>query len=429
MILLLLSIAWAVLVGVMIRRAVVQFQSYESIDGMEDSVPSSLVEAPPVTIIIPARNEAGRIGRCVQGVQMQDYPAESLEAIVIDDGSTDGTADEARSAARGDSRIQIVASRPLPRGWTGKSHACWQGAERAKGQWLLFLDADTVPQPSLVRSAVAAAKARGISFLSLEPFQELKSFSERLIMPAGFYLVAVTQDLRRINDSNRPDATANGQCLLVRAAEYKRLGGHAAVCDEIAEDKALAVRFKRSGYSIAILGAERLISTRMYTRLPELWEGLSKNLCDRFGGAKGTLLAGTAAVALAAISIAMPWASAANAIRDIGPWTIAAVIASWGASFSLLLVHVGTARHLRIPWWYGALFPLAYVADGALAFYAVWKQARGNVTWKGRVVSPEAVAGAVADQSNLDNQIEADRGETRATETRLSLRNGGVLQD
>src|SRR5207248_7969753 len=109
-------------------------------------------------------------------------------------------------AAAGDERVQLLAGAALPGGWAGKPHACWQGAAAAgKVDWLCFIDADTTADPPLLRTAIAAAEARGLDMLSVQPFQELGSWSERLVLPAGFFFVAFTQDLRRVNDPNQPD--------------------------------------------------------------------------------------------------------------------------------------------------------------------------------------------------------------------------------
>jgi chlorobactene glucosyltransferase len=338
-----------------------------------------------VTIIIPARNEARGIGTCLDGVRAQDYPADRLEVVVVDDNSTDGTSAEARRAAGGDPRVKIVSGAPLARGWTGKCFACWQGAQRSSGDWLLFLDADTVPRPSLVRTAVDAAASHGDAMVSLEPFQELGTFWERLMIPAGLFVVACTQDLRRFDDPRDPDATANGQCLLIDAAVYRQVGGHAAVRQKIAEDRALALRVKHSGHRVSLVGAEEFVHTRMYTDFKSLWEGLAKNLCDRFSGVVGTLAAAAGGLAVAAMSVGFPIWAAVHLRAGTGPASIAALCLACGGSLALLCVHIGTARHFRIAPWYGFLFPLAYLADSALAIHAVQITLKGRTGWKGRV--------------------------------------------
>lgn len=378
------AVGWLATVGWLLARAVGQFRAYEVI-GPEQAPPAQF---PPITVIVPARNEARSIGPCVASLQAQDYPPGQLEIIVVDDQSTDETAELVRRAAAADARVQLVSLRGLPAGWTGKPHACWEGAARARGEWLCFVDADTIAQPPLLRSAVAAAEQRQLDFLSLEPRQVLGSFWERLILPCGFVLAAFLLDLRRFNDPRRPEAAANGQFLLIRRASYLACDGHRGVRSAIAEDTALARRLKHGGCRVALLGAEALIETRMYRGLGELWPGLRKNLVVMTGGVGATCGAALAALLLAAAAVGVPLATLAWWRTAPSRLALAAVGASGAASLALLLTHVATSRRLRIPWWYGCTFPLGYALGALLAYDSVLRWHGGNVTWKGRSYAP-----------------------------------------
>ncbi len=279
----LLAIFWISAVGVLMMRALTQYRHYEMLPAQPWPPGRG---APPVSVIIPARNEAHNIGPCLRSLLAQDYPC--FEAIVVDDNSTDDTAKIVRSF-QSDPRVRLLSSKPLASGWTGKSHACWQGALAASGEWLCFVDADTLACPALLSTAVQAMGSRQLDLLSLEPFQDLGSFWERLIIPAGFFLLAFYHDLRRVNKPTSPEAAANGQFILVRRNAYDAICGHAAVRAEICEDSALARLMKRSGKRIALLGAETLIHTRMYTGLKTLWQGLSKNVVEMVGGCQSTV--------------------------------------------------------------------------------------------------------------------------------------------
>src|SRR5262249_14423311 len=158
-----------------------------------------------------------------------------------------------------------------------KPHACWQGALQENAEWLCFVDADVRAAPDLVRTALAAAVDRHIVMLSLNPRQELGSFWERLIIPAGRGLICCVHDLRPVHRAGWNQIAVNGQVLLIRREVYVSAGGHAAVRGEICEDKALALRVKEAGGQYGLLGAEHLARTRMYTSLETLWEGLAKN--------------------------------------------------------------------------------------------------------------------------------------------------------
>src|SRR5581483_9446052 len=131
--------------------------------------------------------------------------------------------------------------------------------------------------PALLRAAVGEALRRRVDLLSLEPRQELVTLWERLVIPAGLFVLAFLRDFRSLNDPASPQAAANGQFILIRRAVYDRIGGHAAVRDAICEDRALAQAAKDAGCSVALLGAATLARTRMYRNLPALWEGLRKN--------------------------------------------------------------------------------------------------------------------------------------------------------
>ncbi len=383
------SLVFATLVAIALVRAVRQFRCYEK---LPDEAAISPDDMPAITAIIPMRNEERNIGACLEGLRAQDYPHDRLDIVVVDDNSSDGSSAIVRRHAAADGRVRFMRAGPLPAGWAGKPHACWQGALGAHGEWLCFLDADTIAAPALLRSAVAAARERQLDMLSLSPFQELRFFSDRLVLPFGFLAIAATQDLARVNSAASGEATANGQCLVVRACIYFAIGGHEVVRQEISEDAALARRIKAAGYRFALLGAERLIRTRMYGNLSELWEGLSKNVTEVYGGPAATL-------AIAAVALFLAW----SALPLLGA-TLAAVlakptaanIAATAAAIAGDSVFFGTATalalRLKIPWWYGLLSPLAATMGAAIAVNGVLARTRGRVPWKGRVYAASATA-------------------------------------
>ena len=133
---------------------------------------------PLISVMIPARDEAARIGACLEGLEQQTY--RDFELVVVDDGSTDGTADRVRAYADRIPGLRIIPGAALPSGWAGKPWACWQAAARARGEWLLFLDADVVPAPDLLGALLENAEARRLDLLTLMPLMRLGSFAERL---------------------------------------------------------------------------------------------------------------------------------------------------------------------------------------------------------------------------------------------------------
>lgn len=378
-----------------ILRMVRQARAYASLSAAErGSAPPGAEGWPALAVVVPARDEADVVGRCIGGLLAQDYPG-ALSVVLVDDGSTDGTAAAARAAAGADPRFRVVAGGPLPRGWTGKAHACARGAaEAGAAGWLCFMDADTRAEPALLRTAVAHSLARGLGLLSLEPFQELGGPAERLVIPCGLYLVAATGDHAAVNAPEAGAAAANGQFLLFGPGVHARVGGHAAVRAEICEDLALARLVKRHGLSFRLMGAETLIRTRMYRDAAALWHGLSKNGTALGGGAARTVLIAAGGFLMAVVGFALPAVAAARLLRGGGGADIAAALLAFGGLFAALGLHVAGTRHFKIPIVYGLLFPLGYGLALTLALNAARLQRLGRVRWKDRTV--DASTGATS---------------------------------
>ncbi len=219
-----------------------------------------------VTAVVPARNEEAVIARCVRSL------APWRRVLVVDDHSGDRTAEEARAAG-----AESLPAPPLPRGWLGKPHACWTGAQRAETEWLLFVDADTWYEPGFAPALLAFAESRRLDAVSVFPRQICVRWFESALVEYGLGLYFSGADAARLNDPASPEALANGQCILIRRAEYFRLGGHAAVASSVTEDVALAVLFKKTGLPFAICRAEELARVRMYDSFLSLWRGFQKN--------------------------------------------------------------------------------------------------------------------------------------------------------
>ena len=382
MALLLLSILWLLTVAGLLARAIGQYRHFQIIRASEEKMSPP---PPQVVVIVPARNEAENIRRCLEGLIRQDYPRQSLRLFVVDDNSEDQTAAIVREVARLDDRIELIAGGVLPAGWAGKPFACWQAAAAAEGaDWLCFLDADVAARPPLIRTALQTAIHRRLDLLSLQPFQELGTFWERIILPAAFFLLAFTQDLRRTNDPSAPDAAVDGQFLLARRAAYDAIGGHEAVRGSVAEDSALAQTFKRGGFRIAMLGSEGLLSTRMYRSLGPLWDGAARQAGQLLPSRLALTCAAAAAVVLAAAPVALLAWSIHSIIVAAGAVAYISLAVGLAGSLSLLGTHVGAARYFRVPFWYGLLFPLGYLLGAGILIHAAGQCSRRRVRWKGR---------------------------------------------
>ncbi len=390
--------AWAFLVAWLLLRAVRQFNAYRVLTVADGAAAGELSA---VTLVVPARNEAANIGACAAGLVAQDYPGR-LEIVLVDDDSTDGTGEIAARAFAGRDHYSLRKSAELPPGWTGKSHACWQGARHATGEWLCFLDADTRPAPRLLRTAVSWAEDNGVAMLSLEPEQELGSFWERIILPAGMFMMAFfTTDLRAINDPQSTAAAANGQFILIRRSLYEQIGGHAAVRGEISEDLALARRAKAASHQTLLLGSKGLVSVRMYRGLGEIWEGLSKNVVNQVGSLRQAGATATAGCLFAWTSLALPAVFSIVWLRQGMANAGAATLLTGLASLSLLFTHIAGARYFGVPAFYGLFFPLGYSMIGAIVFNSIRMYRRGTVRWKGRRYASQPEADKLREPTKL----------------------------
>jgi chlorobactene glucosyltransferase len=384
-------VLYAAIVALALIRAVRQLRRYES---LETKSPAAAANAPRIAVIVPARNEAATIGACLGSLATQDYPRERLTLFAIDDGSTDGTGAILRDLAARETRLHLLETAALPEGWTGKNYACWRGALAAadgNADWLCFIDADTEAQPALLASAMAYARRRQLDMVSLEPFQQLSCFLDRLVIPEGLLAIAATQDLRQVTRANADHVPANGQFILVRAVRYFAAGGHAAVRGEICEDSALAGRLKAGGAALALVGAERLIRTRMYANGRDVWQGLSKNVTEVYGGSGPTLATVAAGLLVGWGSLLLPLWVGFVAVQAPSPPALAGFILALLTSLAVYATQIALARNFRIPFWYGLLFPLSCTLGALIAINAVIWRGRGRVAWKGRFyAAPQA---------------------------------------
>ena len=252
--------------------------------------------APLVSILVPAKNEERNIRECLGTLLGQDYP--SIEVIAIDDGSTDRTGDLIEEAARADGRLVGLKASPTPNGWTGKNWALSLGARRARGDWLLFTDADTRHGKTALSSAISHALERGLEFLSLTPGVLAGSFWERTLQPAALGYLGLWFPLDRVNDSARSEAFANGQYLLFRRGAYEALGGHSAVREAYLEDVAFARGAKEREMRFEFALGKRQFRVRMYDSFGRYFRGWHRIYLHAFDRRPGILLLRALDVAL-----------------------------------------------------------------------------------------------------------------------------------
>ena len=231
--------------------------------------------APLVSVLVPARDEEKNIGACLESLQKQDY--RNFEVIVLDDNSSDNTAGIVAGMAAADNRIQLSKGEPVPEGWAGKPFACHQLAQRAKGSWLLFTDADTRHSPHMLRSILALALELRPSMLSGFPRQLATSLPQKVAIPVLYFIILSWLPLWWLQRSKNPrPSLAIGQFLLFPTEEYWRIGGHRAVKSRILEDVWLGTEVIRHGGRHVAVDLSRVVSCNMYQNIGAMWEGFVK---------------------------------------------------------------------------------------------------------------------------------------------------------
>lgn len=230
---------------------------------------------PLISVLVPARNEEANIATCLESLRKQDYP--NYEILVLDDNSSDSTAAIVESIAAEDSRVKLLHGEPLPEGWAGKPFACHQLAAQAKGSWLLFTDADTTHSPSMLSHAMAYALEHRVSLLSGLPLQSTVSPSQKMVIPALYFVILTCFPLWWLQGSAKPKpGLVIGQFIFVEAKDYHEVGGHEAVKGRIIEDVFLGLEFAHHGKRQGVVDLSEEVSCRMYTTGSELWQGFTK---------------------------------------------------------------------------------------------------------------------------------------------------------
>jgi chlorobactene glucosyltransferase len=255
-------------------------------------------DLPSLSIIVPARNEERQIERCVRSLLATRHP--NFEVIAVDDQSADATGEILKRIAAREPRLALLAGAPLPAGWVGKPWALTQGARVARGEWLLFTDADTEHHPLAASSALRFAIDRGYGVVSLLTDQETVGAAERVFLPTILFVILLgIGALDDINDPRKRDtAIFNGQYVLASREAYRAIGGHAAVRGAVAEDLELARLFKRDGrFRTFLAGGSALVRTRMYRSFAEIWRGFLKNFALGARGHSARALAGVTLLA------------------------------------------------------------------------------------------------------------------------------------
>lgn len=345
---------------------------------LEEALPP---RTPFISLLVPARDEADIIQATIKRLLAQNYPA--YEVILLDDNSSDGTSELARQAARNDTRLRLVSGKPVPDSWAGKNWACHQLSEQAKGEVLIFTDADVLWEPAAL-SAVAACMAhyQGDMF-TVWPTQHTVSWAERLVLPLMmFSILSYLPEIAVRRTRWTSLAAANGQCLVFRHPAYQQIGGHMAVKREIVEDIILARHTKLAGFRLVMCLGNDLIHGRMYRNWRQVREGFSKNILAGHGGQPVYL----------AISTLFHW------LLFITPlfWLVAGFLrpqtTGWPwVPLAALSLGIGAralsaaATHHTVP--EAVLMPVSVLLMTVIAAQSLWwHYTQGGPRWKGRVI-------------------------------------------
>lgn len=382
LILLIVSVL-TILLTIFLVKLIQIFRYHEEIPIVENTD----ANAPMVSIIVPMRNEERNARQCIEGLMSQKYP--NFEVIVVDDRSKDNTLTILKEFVSTHSNFKLIEGTPTPEGWIGKCFALWQGVREANGEWVLFVDADTISENYMLPSAIKYAEDNSIDMLSLSPFQILKTFWERVIQPVIFSSLYFAFPQKKINDPKSKLAAAIGQFILMRRSTYDATGGHFSIKNKIVEDFALAQLVKGSGYRLCVMRGINLIRTRMYTNFDELWEGWTKNLFFGLNKRWRNLVF--------LVSVLLSWGIIPPLLLFWAVWNIV-----WGQSFSfphlaiaiesgfLLSLIIYTSwqanRLFSIPRIYSLTVPLGAAVYIAMILSSAYKVASGEgVSWKERV--------------------------------------------
>ena len=358
---------------------------------------------PRVSVLLPARNEAPRIKSCLESLLQQNYPA--LEIIVLDDESQDATAEIVRAlgfSAGPESNRRLILGTSLPPGWTGKSWACHQLAELARGEYLLFTDADTIHQPEAVSSAIAAALRFRSDLLTLWPFQVTVTFAEKLVIPlmfvvAGSYLphwllvwAQRAPWLARALGSKFLGrcGAATGQFLLFQRESYFNMGGHGVVGGHLVEDISLAREIAKripDGWRLVTCDGTRLVSCRMYSSLGQIWEGFTKNLWPVFDG---DWLGFWLAIVCQFLVCVLPFLIIACLRRP----------ELYLATGVILCLRIAAACRFKTSWLSVCFHPIAYSLALLIAINSFCQAKGQGIVWKNRIYRDQVVPRRPASQ-------------------------------
>lgn len=347
--------------------------------------PSALPSGSLVSVCVPARNEEENIASCVKSVLASEY--ENIEVLVYDDQSTDRTPAIVRELIASDPRVRAAATTALPAGWNGKQHACWRMGQQARGEWMIFTDADVRFEPSCIGRALASASQRNAALVSTFPRQITGSFAEALAVPMIFFVLFSYLPMPMMRMGNSPAASAGcGQFLMVRRDAYEKSGGHSAFKDSMHDGVKMPREVRKAGFHTDLFDGTDLVSVRMYRGLGQTWRGFTKNAYEGVGSL-GLLVFFTIVHLLAHV---LPWFIGA---ASLGFWMSGTLTPDWRAAGVLAGVCVGLnliqRSFLSVRFRQGlvpvVLHPIGILFMTIIQWYSLYLARTNRRAWRGRV--------------------------------------------
>lgn len=328
-----------------------------------------------VSVLIPARNEEDTIERCVRSALDGSHAV--FEVVVYDDRSTDRTPEILARLKEEDPRLRVVQGMPLPEGWVGKPHACHRLSEEARGELLLFVDADTFLEPRGIERVASLFEDYEADVVTAVPRQITQSFFERMILPLLHLTYASWLPMPLVWSTADPRfLAANGQVLGVRREALEAIGGFESVRADVVDDMAFCRRAKIHKKRVVFADGFLIARCRMYGSAKEVWEGFSKNLYEGIGGSPWALLG---VVTLYTAAFIVPYVGLFASIWA-PEWLVPSAVA---VGVNLVLRAVATLRFNHAP--EGILLhPMAVAGLLAIAFNSYLWDRRDNIQWSGR---------------------------------------------
>lgn len=329
---------------------------------LRSATPASAI--PKISILIPARNEAHNLETTLPRIMQQPH---ALEVIVLDDNSSDATAQTVQTLSQQDARVRLLQGAPLPTGWGGKNWACHQLAQAAQGELLIFTDADVLWSQGTLESILAFQQRQGADFVSVWSRQITPTWLERLSVPTiDMILLGLLPYLGVRFLPWAAFAAGNGQLILWTRAAYQQMGGHAAFKQEVLEDVRMAQATKATGATVALALGGQLLAVRMYHNWRDVLEGFSKNILAAHSQQRWLLIADGL---LQSCAYMLPW-----------------LLCFWQPLW-LVIALLGVLQRALTCWktqrnpWEALLQPLAPLFFWRIAWRALRQQ---GYQWKGR---------------------------------------------